>query len=296
MDDHQEASFSSLFATAKSKRSNLEAFASATDPLYQENVRSAIEALEQCRKLADRISLFSPNELLEDISSNDLQYLSIDYYQADIILKQTTLDRKHLLRQAQTFQENFIQLLDTYRILSKSNSKLYERYTEDRDNFSLLLSNDAAARRDTKITRFKEEKQLKQKLEVCPTQLSYILSEETTQPDMKSQHLSQNPTALDQDDSALRDLHLAEIQLNTHHAFQSLDMISQELKILASMPPTPPPGPEEQEADYRQRNGLRGGREDYSDRLDPSLSDLYRGGKAGPILNKDGKPLQPFTA
>ena len=72
-------------------------------------------------------------------------------------------------------------------------------------------------------------------------------------------------------------------------------MIAQELKILASMPPTPPPGPEEQEADYRERNGLRGGREDYSDRLDPSLSDFYRKGKSGPILNKNGKPLQPFT-
>lgn len=73
MDNYQETSLSSLFATAKSRILSLEAFASATDPLYQENVRSAIEALEQCRKLADGISLFSPNEILEDISSTDLQ-------------------------------------------------------------------------------------------------------------------------------------------------------------------------------------------------------------------------------
>ena len=58
-------------------------------------------------------------------------------------------------------------------------------------------------------------------------------------------------------------------------------------------PPTPPPGPEEREADYGERDGLR--KDDYSDRLDPSLSQLYRKGKAGPILNKEGKPLQPFT-
>ena len=70
-------------------------------------------------------------------------------------------------------------------------------------------------------------------------------------------------------------------------------MIGQELKILAMKPPTPPPGAEHREQDYRERQGL--GREEYSDRLDPSLSDLYRNGKAGPILNKDGKPLQPFT-
>lgn len=59
------------------------------------------------------------------------------------------------------------------------------------------------------------------------------------------------------------------------------------------MPPTPPADPREREADYRERNGLRG--EDYSDRLDPPLSQLLNRGKAGPILSKEGKPLKPFT-
>jgi immunoglobulin-binding protein 1 len=45
--------------------------------------------------------------------------------------------------------------------------------------------------------------------------------------------------------------------------------------------------------DYRERNGQR--RDDYSDRLDPSVSSLLNRGKAGPILSKDGKPLKPFT-
>ena len=59
------------------------------------------------------------------------------------------------------------------------------------------------------------------------------------------------------------------------------------------MPPTPPADPREKEADYRERNGLS--KEQYSDRLDPSLSHLINGGKAGPILSKEGKPLKPFT-
>lgn len=95
------------------------------------------------------------------------------------------------------------------------------------------------------------------------------------------------------DDAALREIVLAEIQLCIHHTFHSLDVIGQELKILALMPATSPPGPEDRAADYRQRNGHRGN--DYSDRLDPSLSQLLNKGKAGPILSKDGKPLKPFT-
>ena len=70
-------------------------------------------------------------------------------------------------------------------------------------------------------------------------------------------------------------------------------MIAQELKIISLMPQTPSPRPEELAADHRERNSRR--RDEYSDRLDPSISQLLNKGKAGPILNKDGKPLKPFT-
>ena len=45
--------------------------------------------------------------------------------------------------------------------------------------------------------------------------------------------------------------------------------------------------------DPRRRPGSN--KDSYSDRLDPPLTQLLRGGKAGPILSKEGKPLQPFT-
>ena len=57
-------------------------------------------------------------------------------------------------------------MLETYCMLSKSNSKLYERYAEARDEFSLVEGNDASTRRDTKIQRFREEKELRTKLDV----------------------------------------------------------------------------------------------------------------------------------
>lgn len=42
----------------------------------------------------------------------------------------------------------------------------------------------------------------------------------------------------------------------------------------------------------RQRDADKTG---YSERLDPPLSQLLKNGKAGPLLSKDGKPLQPFV-
>lgn len=55
-----------------------------------------------------------------------------------------------------------------------------------------------------------------------------------------------------------------------------------------------PPRPEQtQPEDSRRRTDADG--KGYSDRLDPPLSELLNRGRLGPMLSKEGKPLQPFT-
>ena len=107
------------------------------------------------------------------------------------------------------------------------------------------------------------------------------------------QFIAKVPLELRGDDATLRELYLAEVELCVHYTFYALDQTAQELKILALMPPTPPADPEQREVDYRERLGQRN--DLYSDRLDGPISRLVNGGKAGPILDKDGKPLRPFT-
>lgn len=63
-----------VYNTGESKRRELEGGAyDSRDAAYQEKVAAAIDAYEQCLQIADRISLFSPNESLDDITSSDLQ-------------------------------------------------------------------------------------------------------------------------------------------------------------------------------------------------------------------------------
>ena len=74
--------------------------------------------------------------------------------------------------------------------------------------------------------------------------------------------------------------------------------MAQILKMMP-VPPTPPNGQGPANGkDDGGRERLRGGDGDsYSERLDPPISEMLRGGysKAGPILDKSGKPLKPFT-
>lgn len=210
----------------------------------------------------------------------------IDYHLAELVQRITGSDRKATLLRARQSYERFFKLLDSYDVLSKSDAKLYEKYQEAPNSFSTASTTDPAARRETKIARFRTEKDLKAKLEVrslssCPgpTLIRYRL-----------QHLNQNPSAFQNDEDALRQLHLTNIALCVHQAFASLESMAQELQILAMAPPAPPPSAGSATGDARQRDRRGDG---YSERLDAPLAGLAN--RVGPILSADGKPLRPFT-
>jgi hypothetical protein len=71
-----------------------------------------------------------------------------------------------------------------------------------------------------------------------------------------------------------------------------MDLLVQELSMLSAMRNAPAPTQPTAD-DPRQRSNLGGA--NYSDRLDPSLSQLLGRGRNGPLLNSKGKPMQPFT-
>ena len=97
--------------------------------------------------------------------------MTISYQLAELVQRITgdVSARKSNLLKSRDYYERFLKMLDSYDILSKSDARLFEQYTEDRNNFSTASTKDAAARRDAKIARFKEEKELKRKLEVRRT-------------------------------------------------------------------------------------------------------------------------------
>lgn len=94
------------------------------------------------------------------------RYLTVEYLLADLLQRSYNSDRESTLMSALQNYERFLTRLYHYEILNDKDKKLYERYTANPRSFSLVLANDAAARRETKINRFREEKELKQKLEV----------------------------------------------------------------------------------------------------------------------------------
>lgn len=266
---NEDRSLRTVYEDAEQKRKTVEHTFDSNSTTFQENLLSAIQLYEQCLNIADRISLFSPNESLEDIGTADLQYLLLNYRIAELILRINSRERKANLERAQKSYERYLKQIDDYDLLSKDDVALFEQYQEAPSTFSVASTKDAAARRESKIKRFKEEKALKQKLE----------------------YMQRNPLTLQNDDSVYRELQLTNVAYCTHQTFPSLESIAQELHILSLAPPSLPDAGQ-RDLDVRENNEQFSN--GYSERLDAPLSQLSAGMR-GPILDSKGKPLRPFT-
>lgn len=73
----EDQNIKSLYVKAERYRQEIESSYDSSTDTYRQNLLAAIESYEECRKLVDRLALFSPNESSDDISSGDLQCASL---------------------------------------------------------------------------------------------------------------------------------------------------------------------------------------------------------------------------
>lgn len=272
-----EISLRDLFRSAKTKQEDIDSL----DPRSEEfktNLQVCVSILKQCSDLVDRLSLFSTNEDLDDVSTSNIQYLGIDYLLAELSTKSySSADRKAQLDESTLLLERFLNRVDEYSLLTKPDQELLESYKEDPKSFRITGENASMeAKRSTKIRRFQEEKAIKSRLGV----------------------LREQTQSLNVDDEITRNLYLAELNLYVHQTFQSLDLITQERQILATMTQQPLPTQQSSQTQTQDNRDRRNGTHNalpYSERLDsPSLLKSGRNTHRG-LLDSSGKPMQPFT-
>ncbi|KAI0478491.1 TAP42-like family protein [Xylariaceae sp. FL0804] len=266
----------SAFSAAEQKRSALEGVYETSSSSYQDNLEQALQCYEECAHIISHISLFSPNETLEDVATSDLPYLLVHYRMAELLQKisvPSSLERTAALNRTRDSYERFLHILDSYSILSAKDSKLFSEYTDDPAAFSTISTSDPTARRNAKIANFRTEKEMKQKLE----------------------YMRRSPRYLEDggDEEAIRELYLANMAFCVHMAFQGLEGINREQEVLAQAPIALMPQATSVEEDERRRREAEA-TDSYSERLDRPLQRL-QSAFGGPLLSKQGKPLRPFT-
>lgn len=257
-------SLRAAFEDAESKRQPLESSPDATSPTYAFELNAVLSLYAHVLSQIDSVSLFSPNEDLEDIATSSLPYLLTNYTIAELILRTpftSPARRKLVLRAARDAYERFLSLTDGYTLISGPYSKLLERYRDDEEQFTVVSkTGDMASKRDAKIASFQAEKGLRDKLAL----------------------LSRDRRYLEKDDEMVREVYLADIKWKIHQTFVALENLNREMEMLAM-------APEEIPSSTHHREEV----EDSTLRLDQPLRKTINTG--GPLLSQQGKPLQPFT-
>ncbi|CAK5277309.1 unnamed protein product [Mycena citricolor] len=279
------------------------------DDTTQDLIRSSLTDLKTLSTRIHGLSMFSPNEILEDISTRDLIYLFVPYVLAEtsgrirtsepqeriMVLKESqvpTLDGTFLPETQlfiQRYHSLFISDLENFEVVPESERALH---VQDPGQVA-----DPTSRRALKIKQYQAEKELKGRIDVIRKRRGQQHSSDTGMESdfaLISSLLPQTTTAdEDEEDSetedALRETTLLILRLYYGQAQASLSSLKQESELLKNAPPAPmrPPRPEE------DRRGKQRATEDDMWKLN-APSGLGPDGK-GPLLDPQGKPLRPFT-
>lgn len=282
---------------AESRRAALEQSPpDARSPSYAAEIQSLLAQftalLEQMRSLA----LFSPNETLEDVPTSSLPYMGIHHSIAEVVQRTPFTgpsERGPVLRAARDAYERFLALLESYGLVEGPYARLLERYRDDPDKFSLLLAAGQTDRRAAKVASYQAEKALREKLAFLRSNPAYR--------DAGEEDDDEGGGRGGGDEEVVREVYLSDLAYRLHKTFDALDSLNKEEEILAMAPAAaaPPPSstsrPPNPQARQRERDAEREGEDVLATRLDQPLRSTRRHHPGGPLLSRQGKPLQPFT-
>ncbi|KAG5645573.1 hypothetical protein DXG03_005711 [Asterophora parasitica] len=287
------------------------------DDSTQDLIRSSLNDLTSLNSRITGLSLFSPNETLEDISTTDLIYLLVPYVLSEVRGRIRTTERDErisVLKQTQQDLLRFVSYLENFEIVPEEERELHERKP------SAIA--DYAKRRELKIKQYQKEKDLRARIEAVrkrrgqislfddtPTDFELILSLLPSKSTYKSKSIDDDDEPDSDTDDILREATLLLIRLCYAQSHSQLESQDQELQLLLSAPPSPPRRPRQETDDRRDKS-----RQSDADmwKLDAPRSSLGLDGK-GPLLDSSGKvtflvvfavvyelltrmqPLRPFT-
>lgn len=121
--------------------------------------------------------MFSANESIDEIATNDLQYLVLPAMLGTLSLKITSGDRKEIVECAEIYFKDFLQRCNDYGMSDyvfneSEGSEISKAKNENKTDFQLLK--DMVQTRRSKIQRYQEQKELQKKLEEYKTNMSNL--------------------------------------------------------------------------------------------------------------------------
>ncbi|RZC41447.1 immunoglobulin-binding protein 1 [Asbolus verrucosus] len=179
-------------------------------PSVQMDVKTAMRIFEKSTRLVSYAGIFSNNEGVEEIATNDLQYFLLPALLGSLSLKLTSGERKDIIEVAEIYFKDFLNRCNDY---SLSNYEFKNKKEEKQPQSEFEQIAVSVNTRASKIQRYKEQKDLKLKLA-------------DLKKNMEKEHA---------DEEIKRDYFLTMLKLFIHEAVIELNSIENEKPILEYM-------------------------------------------------------------
>lgn len=255
-------SLGQLFSLGQSVLTELDdSSLSSIDPEYQAQVSKGFQMLTRADDLVSKLAIFSDNEILDDINTNDLKFLLIPAYLGNLTLKINSPDRRSVLDKSREYLQRFLSTCQDHALVQKQDLGLMDKLQHKAPNVA------ASQQRDEKIARFKRERAVKQHIAQLRQQLDTVGNKEDEDRDV---------------DDVEREWVEALIELEILKALENWHAIEQEMVMVKEM---------EAMKEMREKTG----RDVSLDEREPQQASRATWGKDKPMLSKEGRPLQPFV-
>lgn len=180
--------------------------------VVQAKVRTCIQILEDATRLVSSLGLFSTNENVDEVATNDLKFFLLPVLLGDLSLKLNSDDRLNILKVAEVYFQDFLQRCKDYSVgglYIPDRDQLME-YEEPPRHPGPLGFEEMARQREDKIRKFREAKDLESKL-------------------IELKKALENPSS---DESTTRDYYLLLIKKFVFSTIEEVKSISQEKPIV----------------------------------------------------------------
>ncbi|XP_053959342.1 immunoglobulin-binding protein 1 [Anastrepha ludens] len=129
---------------------------------YQLKVKDVMSKFEAATTFVNRIGLFSPNELIDEVSTDSLQYLLLPFFLGKTALRLKQEDRGEVLQIAEVYFKDFLQRCEEYDLCGARKSDESGGSAEGGNPNELAELMRAAHARNNKIAQFRKKKELEE--------------------------------------------------------------------------------------------------------------------------------------
>lgn len=260
---------------------------------FQKKVGALIQEFLVIESIVNNLSLFSSGERLKEIHTPYLPFAGTSYYTATLYMKlladisngfaynqEDRLEYKSKnLQVAKTKFATFLVQLETFGgVLSPEQVKRIDSFKSTYDPSTEEITTyggNAATRRAEKISNFKLQKELREKLKILEDY--YKTGNEEDEEDIFRTL----------DEEIVRGIFVDLLTLYSFYAFDNLELVAMELQVLENRPPSRAPK-EAADPDLREKKDDFG----YTTRLEENP---FKKKNISDLISKQGKILQPFV-